>query len=110
MIVEMDRKINTDWFDGKFTKMMCDSKFLLSECLNSSVLYGFSGKHSSSQLELPMPRNVPAYEDFGCAVLTLEKVLSFTVSSLNLTAKEKVWVLPLGGFSAYTLQLITQDF
>lgn len=70
----------------------------------------FPGNTVSTQPEPPVPGVVPSYKDCGHPVSTLEPAPSSPVSSLHLTAREKIWVLPLDGFSASALQGITPDY
>lgn len=78
--------------------------------LNPPFLCGFPRKYGSAPSKPSALGNSPANEDCGCSVSNLDSASSFTVSPLNLSPKEKICVLLLDGFSAYDLQLITQDF
>lgn len=108
MMLEVDRKISTVWFYGKFTKMICDSKFLLSEYQTLQFCMSFR------ENAVPLPQSHlcfvrSLFMKIGSSMATLEPALSFAGSSLNLGAKERNTVFP-SWMDSQPLQLITQDF
>ena len=70
MILEADRTINRDWLYGRFTKMICDSKFLLSEY--QSLQSVWISQETQFHPESSVLFNSPVYEDCGRVMSTLD--------------------------------------